>query len=165
MAGQLTDGMTPYPAGNVTGFETVPFDINPIPAVGASAIQTQALSIAGLAFAITSGAASAGTVSGAFVGTVTLNGQKATLTTPALTIAAGASYVITWTNSSIASSANRIFAQLLNGTCTLVNVFNLQPAATITATTTASGSGTITITNNHPTNPLNGTLVLNAVIL
>jgi len=84
-------------------------------------------------------------------GAATINQQSGVLTTPALTTAAGSSYVITLTNSFLTTSSV-FLTSLQGGTSTANNI-------TITSTPGA-GTGTVTITNENSVTALNGTLII-----
>jgi hypothetical protein len=81
----------------------------------------------------------------------TINQQTGVITTPALTTAAGGTYVITLTNSFL-KTTSVFLTSLQGGTSTSNNI-------TITATPGA-GTGTITITNENTVTALNGTLII-----
>lgn len=82
---------------------------------------------------------------------VTTNGYAGVITTSSLTTAAGGSYAITWTNSSITSTS--VFSLCIQGgTNTRQNIqFKCAPG---------SGTATLTIYNNEPSNALNGTILI-----
>ncbi len=87
---------------------------------------------------------------------VTASGNAGFITTSSLSTAAGASYVITWTNTLI--TATSVIGLLMQGgTNTVHNVtFSCVPGA---------GTATLTIYNNDPTNPLNGTILIGYTVL
>lgn len=87
---------------------------------------------------------------------VTANGMAGTITTSALTTAAGSSYSIAWTNSFITSTSS-VMLMLGSGTNT---VFDL----TIECSP-GNSSTIITIYNNSATAALNGTIVLNYLVM
>lgn len=82
---------------------------------------------------------------------VTANGQCGVITTSALTTAGGASYAITWTNSSIATTSV-IGLTIMGGT-------NTTEAITLKATA-GSSTSTLTIYNNTASTALNGTILI-----
>lgn len=86
---------------------------------------------------------------------VTTNGACGRITTSALTTAAGASYSITWTNSSITASSAIILTHA-GGTNT--KFVNLKVVA-------GSGTATLSINNIDLLAALNGTVLINYVIL
>jgi len=89
-----------------------------------------------------------GTESG---GNVTANGSSGQITTSSLTTAAGSTYTITFSNSSIASNST-LLLQAVGGTNTRLR-FNIQ------VTALSSGSATLVITNFESSNALNGTII------
>lgn len=88
---------------------------------------------------------------------VTVNALSGVITTSALTTAAAGSYVITLTNSFVATSAARILITRAGGTNTRRN-FQIDAVS-------GSGTATITIYNTEPTNALNGTVIFNFFVL
>lgn len=89
-------------------------------------------------------------------GAATVNQQSGVLTTPALTTAAGSAYVITLTNSLIATTSV-LLTSLMGGTNTVESI----------SVVGISGSGTATITLNNigPTAALNGTVIVGFTVL
>lgn len=87
---------------------------------------------------------------------VTVNNQAGVITTSALTTAGGASYAITWTNSSIVAGSS-ILLTLMGGTNTVKNI-TLQATA-------GSGTSTLTIYNNTAAIALNGTLIIGFLVV
>jgi hypothetical protein len=88
----------------------------------------------------------------ATAGAATLNKASGKITTESLTTAAGATYTLTLTDSSIAA-ADMVFASLANGT-------NSTGDPVIGLITPAAGSVTIKVVNRHASAALNGTLVI-----
>ena len=86
----------------------------------------------------------------AVAGAATSNTQRGTITSEALTTAAGASYTLTLTCNRV-SSASQVFASVQNGT-------NTQGKPVIGRITPGSGSVTIEVWNLHAADALNGTL-------
>jgi hypothetical protein len=89
-------------------------------------------------------------------GLATVNYQAGVLTTPALTTAAGFTYVITLTDSFITTSSV-ILLQLMGGTNTITGL--------VTIATPGNGTATITIQNNNASFALNGTLIIGFTVL
>lgn len=87
---------------------------------------------------------------------VTASAMSGVITTSSLTTAAGSSYVITWTNSFIASTSV-ILLSVQGGTNTR-QAFRMSVVP-------GSGSATLTIYNNEPTNALNGTIIIGFTVL
>lgn len=87
---------------------------------------------------------------------VTAAGQAGIITTSALTTAGGGSYSITWTNSMI-NTTSGVILTLGGGTNTVKNI-TLQ-------VTPGSGSATLVIYNNTAATALDGTLLINYVVL
>lgn len=88
-------------------------------------------------------------------GAATINKEAGVLTTEALTTAAGSSYVITLTDSKIASTSI-ILVSPMGGTNTVKN-FNIDAVP-------GSGSATITVYNTDPSAALNGTIKIGFVV-
>jgi hypothetical protein len=86
---------------------------------------------------------------------VTTNGSAGVITTSSLTTAAGGSYAITWTNSSITATSG-IQLTVVGGTNT---VQNFRYSAT-----RGAGTSTLTIYNTDPSAALNGTILLSYLI-
>jgi len=86
---------------------------------------------------------------------VTINSQAGVITTSALTTAAGASYVITLTNSSLLA-ASVVTLAFQGGTNTRKN-YNVEVVP-------SAGSAVITIYNTEPSNALNGTMKLGFLV-
>jgi hypothetical protein len=106
-----------------------------------------------LSLAIDSGIKVATSVSGA----ATLNKSSGVITTAALSTAAGATFVLTLTNSKIAA-ADQVFSSVQFGTSTTGT-----PA--ITSIAPAAGSVVITVQNVAAAAALNGTLKISYMIL
>lgn len=87
---------------------------------------------------------------------VTASGYTGVITTSALTAAAGASYAITWTNTKVTSSSKIILTKA-GGTNTRKNFQ--------TEVVSGSSSATLTLYNTEPTNALNGTVILNYLVI
>jgi len=87
---------------------------------------------------------------------VTISKQSGVITTSSLTAAAGASYVITLTNTLIATSSV-VLVTVMGGTNTRKN-FNVEATA-------AAGSSVITIYNSEPVNALNGTIIIGFLVV
>lgn len=86
---------------------------------------------------------------------VTASGTAGVITTSALTTAAGASYVITWTNAFI--SANSVVILSLMGGTNTKNTTQLKATA-------GAGTSTLTITNNNAA-ALDGTLFIGYMVI
>jgi hypothetical protein len=91
---------------------------------------------------------------------VTANGQGGTITTSSLTTAGGGSYVINFTNSYITSvgESSAFLVSLAGGTNTTKNI-------TIQGAIGGSTNGTITIYNNTAATALNGTILINYIVM
>ena len=90
-------------------------------------------------------------------GAATANGVAFKVTSEALTTAAGAEYTLTLTNDRI--DANSIvLVSVGDGT-------NTQATLATGEATPASGSAVITVTNTHASEALNGTIVINGVVV
>lgn len=87
---------------------------------------------------------------------VTASGVAGVITTSSLTTAGGSSYAITWTNTSI-TSTSVILLTILGGTNTTENI-------TLKATS-GSGTSTLTIYNNTAGTALNGTILINYLVM
>lgn len=87
---------------------------------------------------------------------VTANGFAGMITTSSLTTAGGSSYVITWTNT-LMNASTFVGLTLAGGTNTTENI-------TIKCVP-GSGTATITIYNNTASTALNGTIILNYVLM
>lgn len=96
------------------------------------------------------------TVTGS-AGAATLNGSRGTITTEALTTAAGAVYTETLTDSSI-TAASQVYVSVGNGT----NSAGTPALATVTP---AAGSVVIKIQNIHASAALNGTLAVSFLVV
>lgn len=88
--------------------------------------------------------------------TATLNNRFGTLTTAALTTAAGATHTITLTNSAV-KAADLAFASVEYGTASA-------GTPNIAMVNSAANSLVITIQNIHSANAVNGTLVVNYAV-
>lgn len=94
--------------------------------------------------------ASSGTATGTGgTSTVTINAQMGTITTDAITTAAGATHVITLTNSAI-NTSSRMFAT--------ANASGSAGMPVVTSVVPASGSATITIQNIHASSAFNAAI-------
>ena len=90
-------------------------------------------------------------------GAATVNGVLCRVTSEALTTAAGAEYTLTLTNNKI--DANSIvFVSTHNGTST-------QGTLATGEAKPASGSVVITVTNTHASEALNGTIVIDVLVV
>lgn len=89
---------------------------------------------------------------------VTINHQSGTITTSSLTTAASGSYTITLTNSLILSSSNLILTSIGNGSNTITAI-NLKSYCS------AANTAVIVINNNNLLSALNGTVVINFLII
>jgi hypothetical protein len=87
---------------------------------------------------------------------VTASGVAGVITTSALTIAAGSTYSITWTNTFI-SATSSVLLTLRGGTNTVETISLV--------CTPGSGTATLVINNIGPTNALNGTVLISYVVL
>jgi hypothetical protein len=87
----------------------------------------------------------------------TINTQNGTITTEALTTAAGATYTMTLTNSKI-KATSVVQVTVGKGTCTAG-----QP--TVCFVTPAAGSVVIILQNIHSANALNGTITIGFTVL
>lgn len=87
---------------------------------------------------------------------VTINHQSGVITSSSLTTAGGGTYVITLTNSFVATSSV-VLVGWMGGTNTVANF-------TVSATA-ASGSSVITIHNNTAATSLNGTIIIGFTVL
>lgn len=93
----------------------------------------------------------------ATAGAATLNKSAGTVTSDALTTAAGANYTLTITNSFVAAG-DQAFASVANGT----NSAGLPVVATVTP---GAGTLTVVVRNAHASAALNGTLLVSFVAL
>src|ERR1700741_2103787 len=89
----------------------------------------------------------------ATAGAATLNKQTGTITSEAITTAAGAAYTLTLTNS-VVSATSRVTGSVDNGT-------NTQGIPVVGLVTPGSGSVTIKVYNLHASQALNGTIKIN----
>lgn len=87
---------------------------------------------------------------------VTASGVAGVITTSALTTAGGSSYAITWTNTAI-SATSVVLLTIAGGTNTTENV-TLKCVA-------GSGTATLTIYNNTAATALNGTILINYLVM
>lgn len=92
----------------------------------------------------------------ASAGAATLNKQRGTITSEALTTAAGADYTLTLTNSKI-TTARQVFVSLDDGTNTIGPIY-------VRKVTPGSGSVVIIVRNGHASSALNGTIKINFVV-
>jgi Pectate lyase superfamily protein len=92
----------------------------------------------------------------ASAGAATLNKQSGTITSEALTTAAGSDYVLTLTNSLI-STSSKVFVTVDNGSNTTEGISPQR-------TTPGSGSVVIRIRNTHANAALNGTIKISFVV-
>ncbi|WP_053220926.1 hypothetical protein [Methylobacterium indicum] len=93
----------------------------------------------------------------AAAGAATLNKLSGKITTEALTTAAGATYTLTVTNSTVAA-ADIVLASFTNGT-------NSAGSPHIQRITPGAGSITFTLRNSDAAAALNGTLVVSFVVI
>jgi hypothetical protein len=92
----------------------------------------------------------------ATAGAATLNKQRGTITSEALTTAAGADYTLTLTNSKITASRH-VFVSLDNGTNTTAPIY-------VRLVTPGSGSVVIIVRNAHAASALNGTIKISFIV-
>lgn len=90
-------------------------------------------------------------------GAATLNKISGTITSEALTTAAGADYTLTLTNSTIAATS-RVFATPDNGT-------NTTAGMAVGRVTPAAGSVVILVRNTHASVAWNGTIKVNFAVM
>jgi len=83
-------------------------------------------------------------------GAATLNGNKGTVTSEALTTAAGSNYTLTLTNSKVKTTSNVL--------CTVDNGTNTTVGLAINRVTPAAGSVVILVRNTHASAALDGTI-------
>lgn len=93
----------------------------------------------------------------ATAGAATLNKQAGTITSEALTTAAGAAYTLTLTNSFI-GTGSLVFFSVDNGSNTTAG---LEPGRA----TPGAGSATILVWNRHASAALNGTIKINYLVI
>jgi hypothetical protein len=154
-----TDGLPIINPNKLTGFESGAFDTY-MPA--GEQPQSIRLTLAAILFAAVAGAATAVTAS---AGAATTTATKVTLTTDSLTLAYGQTYTLTVTDSA-ATATNRVYAQLRNGTNTAqIRLDEPNTAAYIQSITVATGSIVFVIGNASLDNVLNGTCILDYVVL
>ncbi len=89
----------------------------------------------------------------ATAGAATLNKQSGSITSEALTTAAGSDYVLTLTNSVVAAT-DRVLVSVDNGT-------NTTEGLAVNRVTPGAGTCTIHVRNTHASAALNGTIVVN----
>jgi hypothetical protein len=89
---------------------------------------------------------------------VTIDAQAGVITTSALTTAGGSSYLVTLTDSKIVGTGSVIVASVAGGTNTTKNI-------TVESKCTAAHTATLTIYNNTASTALNGTVIINFVIV
>ena len=99
---------------------------------------------------------SKGTAS-ATAGAATSSTQSGTITSEALTTAAGSDYTLTLTNTKI-SATSQIFHSLDNGTNTTAGIY-------VRLVTPGSGSAVFIVRNNHASSALNGTIKLSFLVV
>ena len=98
-----------------------------------------------------------GTITGsASAGAATLNKAQGTITSEALTTAAGSDYTLTLTNSKI-KTTSQVFASLDNGSNTTAPIY-------VRLVTVANGSVVIIVRNGHASSALNGTIKISFVV-
>ncbi|MBX9593931.1 MAG: hypothetical protein K2X46_06185 [Roseomonas sp.] len=93
----------------------------------------------------------------ATAGAATLDKLAGVITSEALTTAAGASYTLTLTNSTIAA-ADQVFASVGYGTSTT-------GAPVVTRVTPAAGSVVVVVQNIHASAALNGTIRISFLVV
>lgn len=93
---------------------------------------------------------------------VTINAMSGTITTSSLSTAAGASYLITMTNSAISGSSNRLVASVRSYAGTIGT--NGIPVV-YTAACTAASTAQIRVANVHGTNALSGAVAIDFIIV
>ena len=91
-------------------------------------------------------------------GAVTLNAGRGQITSEALTTAAGAVWTLTITNSRIAAADIVLASCRIGGTNTTVGPI-------VVTTTPAAGSVVINVRNTHASSALNGTIVVDFVVI
>jgi hypothetical protein len=89
---------------------------------------------------------------------VTIDAQAGVITTSALTTAGGSSYLVTLTNSKIVGTGSIVVASIVGGTNTTKNI-------TVESKCTASHTATFTIYNNTASTALNGTVIINFIVV
>ena len=94
---------------------------------------------------------------GASSGAATLNKYTGTVTSEALTTAAGAIYTLTLTNDHI-EAGNRVFVSLDNGS-------NTTEGITLLRTTVTATQAVILVKNTHASSALNGTIKITFMII
>lgn len=92
----------------------------------------------------------------ASAGAATLNKQRGTITSEALTTAAGADYTLTLTNSKV-TAARQVFVTLDDGTNTVGPIY-------VRKVTPGSGSVVILVRNGHASSALNGTIKISFIV-
>lgn len=95
------------------------------------------------------------TATGGTTGAATLNKNSGIITSPSLTTAAGATWVLTITNSAIAAT-DQVYAQLATTSAGTPIITNVVPGA---------GSVVITVTNIHATAALNNTVLISFLVV
>lgn len=93
----------------------------------------------------------------AVAGAATLSKQAGTVTSEALTTAAGAEYTLTLTNTFVAA-ASVVLASVQNGD-------NSTAGAYVTSVTPAAGSVVIKVKNGHASSALNGTIKIAFLVI
>src|SRR5262249_42788676 len=93
----------------------------------------------------------------ASAGAATLTKSSGKITTESLTTAAGATYTLTLTNTTIAA-ADQIYASVYNGT-------NTQGIPVVTKVTPGPGQVVIVVTNLHARQAFHGTLVISFMVV
>lgn len=93
----------------------------------------------------------------ASAGAATLNKMCGTITSEALTTAAGADYTLTLTNTVIAATS-LVFVSLDNGTNTTTPIY-------VRLVTPSAGSVAIVVRNAHGASALNGTIKVNFLVI
>lgn len=87
----------------------------------------------------------------------TTRGRRVQITSEALTTAAAATYTLTLTNSEVKADSMVL--------CTVKNGTNTQGVPVITKITPAAGTVAVIVQNNHASEALNGTLVIDFLVV
>lgn len=87
----------------------------------------------------------------------TARGRRVQITTEALTTAAAAAYTLTLTNAEVKADSMVL--------CTVKNGTNTQGVPVITKITPAAGTVAVIVQNNHASEALNGTLVIDFLVV
>ncbi len=142
----VTEGAAPVYT-QLNGYERLPVDTQLTAGGNPQTIAAATFHTAALYFAMANSAASA------TAGAATLNTVCGTITSEALTTAAGATYTLTLTNSTVTATARVHAAAFLKSATT-------GGPLQITSVTASAGSLVIVVTNKHATAVLNGTIAI-----